>query len=135
MRVVERLAQGVEQVALVPYEGAVQQFASAGLYPALHDGVHPGHPDTALDDSQSGIGQHGVEGLGELGVPVTNQEPGPAVHVVKVHDEVASELHHPCCGGVCGGAQELNAPGGVLDDREDVQAGPGQRAGLEEVAG
>ena len=61
------LAQGVEQMALVPYEGAVQQFASAGLYPAL---VHPGHPDTALDDSQSGIGQHGVEGLRELGVRV-----------------------------------------------------------------
>src|ERR1700738_1177519 len=94
MLVVERLelAQGGEQMVLVAYEGAVQQFASAGLYPALHDGVHPGHPDTALDDSQSGIGQHGVDGLRALGVPVPNQEPGPAVHVFKVHDEVASEL-------------------------------------------
>jgi hypothetical protein len=34
----------VEQMALVPCEGAVQQFASAGLYPALHDGIHPGVP-------------------------------------------------------------------------------------------
>ena len=29
------LAQGVEQVALVPDQGAVQQFASAGLHPAF----------------------------------------------------------------------------------------------------
>jgi hypothetical protein len=37
MPVVERLelAQRVEQMALVPDEGAVLQFASAGLYPAL----------------------------------------------------------------------------------------------------
>jgi hypothetical protein len=78
----------------------------------------PRHPDTALDDLQSGIGQHGVEGLRELRVPVTNQEPGPAVHVLRVHDEVAAELRHPCCGG-CAGAQDPNASGGVLDDRED----------------
>src|ERR1700738_1835857 len=106
MLVVERLelAQGVEQMVLVPYEGAVQQFASAGLYPALHDGVHPGHPDTALDDSQSGIGQHGVEGLCELGVPVTNQEPT----LLSTSSRSMTRLRpscHPCCGGVCGGAQ------------------------------
>ena len=34
------LAQGVPQMALVPDEGAVQQFASAGLDPTLHDRVH-----------------------------------------------------------------------------------------------
>jgi hypothetical protein len=78
MLVVERLevAQGVEQMALVPFEGAVRQFALAGLCPALHDGVHPGYPDTAVDDSRSGIGQHGVEGLRELGVPVTARAAG-----------------------------------------------------------
>jgi len=61
-------------MALVPDESAVQQLASAGLDPAFHDRVHSRRPDAALDDLQSGIGQHGVEGLGELGVPVTNQE-------------------------------------------------------------
>jgi hypothetical protein len=76
MLVVARLelALGVEQMALVSYEGAVQQFASAGLCPALYDGVHPGHPGTAVDDSQSGIGQHGVEGPRELWGP--GHEPG-----------------------------------------------------------
>jgi hypothetical protein len=36
---------------------------------------------------------------------------------------------------MCGGAQDLDASCGVLDDREDVQARAGQGAGLEEIAG
>src|SRR5437879_1799439 len=61
--VIERLelAQGVEEVALVPDEGVVQQLAPARLYPAFDDRVHAGHSDAALDDRQSGIGQYGVE--------------------------------------------------------------------------
>lgn len=36
----EDLAQGVEQVPVVPDEGAFQQFAAAGVDPAFHDRVH-----------------------------------------------------------------------------------------------
>src|SRR4051795_12741930 len=36
------LAQGVEQVPLVPDQGPVQQFVAAGLHPSLHDRVHAG---------------------------------------------------------------------------------------------
>jgi hypothetical protein len=39
------------------------------------------------------------------------------------------------CGGVCGGAQDSDAAGGVLDDGEDVQVCAGEGAGFEEVAG
>ncbi len=42
------LAQGVEQVALVPGRGAVRQFASAGLHPAFRGRVRPRRPDPAL---------------------------------------------------------------------------------------
>jgi hypothetical protein len=107
----------------------------AGLYPALHDGVHARHPDTALHDLESGVGEQCVEGGGELGVAVADEELGLAACVFEVHYEVASELHDPLSGGVCGGAQDSDAPGGVLDDGEDVQVCPGQGAGLEEVAG
>jgi hypothetical protein len=48
---------------------------------------------------------------------------------------VPSELYDPVWGRVRGGAQEPNPAGSVLDDGEDVQARPGQGAGLEEVAG
>jgi hypothetical protein len=36
---------------------------------------------------------------------------------------------------VCGGAQDADPAGGVLDYRQDVQLGPGQGCRLEEVAG
>jgi hypothetical protein len=52
----------------------IQQLPSAGLDPALHDGVHPWHPDSALDDARSGIGRHGIEAGGELGVPIADEE-------------------------------------------------------------
>jgi len=75
------------------------------------------------------------KGGGELCVAVADPDPGSAAGVFEVHDEVASELHHPLTGGVCGCAQDPDASCGVLDDREDVQVCPGQGAGFEEVAG
>jgi hypothetical protein len=44
MAVVEpfELPERVDQVALVPDQGAVEQFAAADLYPAFHDRVHAG---------------------------------------------------------------------------------------------
>jgi hypothetical protein len=47
--VVERLelAQGMQEMALVPDQRAVQQLSPAGLHPPLHDRVHPRHPDAA----------------------------------------------------------------------------------------
>jgi hypothetical protein len=72
------LAQSVQKVVLVPDQRPVQQFASAGLDPSLHDRIHARYPDSALNDADSGIDQHGVEGRGELGVSVPYQEPGGA---------------------------------------------------------
>src|ERR1700692_4010966 len=37
------LAQCVEQVPLVPDQGAVEQFAAAGLHPPVHDRIHSRH--------------------------------------------------------------------------------------------
>jgi len=44
------LAQRVQQVAVVPDQRAVEQFLAAGLYPALHDGVHARRPYSAEHD-------------------------------------------------------------------------------------
>jgi hypothetical protein len=46
------LAQHLEKIVLVADQGPVQQLPPAGLDPALHDGVHPWHPDTALNDAR-----------------------------------------------------------------------------------
>jgi hypothetical protein len=71
------LAQGVEQVPLVPEQGPVQQFTAAGLYPALHERVHSRHTDTAEDDVDARVGQNGVEQGGELPIAVPDQKKAP----------------------------------------------------------
>lgn len=107
----------------------------AGLYPALDQRVHPRDVDAGGDDFHSGIGQQGVEGGGELRVPVADQVPGPAARVLEIHEEVASELYDPLAGGVRGGAQDPDTSGRVLDDGEDVQLRARQGADFEQVAG
>ena len=37
------LAQGVQQMPLIPDQGPVEQLAAAGQHPALHDRVHSRH--------------------------------------------------------------------------------------------
>ena len=82
-----------------------------------------------------GVVEDGVEQAGELAVAVPDQEPRPAPGILKVHDEVPRGLGDPGCSGMRGRAQDPDPPGGVLDDRQHVQAGAGQGDGLEEVAG
>jgi len=118
------LAQGVEEVALVPDQGPVQEFDAAGLYPALHERVHPRYSDAGGDDLHAGIGHQGVEGGCELRVAVSDQELRLAARILEVHEEVATELHDPLRAGVCGGAEDPDAPGGVLNDSEGVQTRP-----------
>jgi len=52
MGVVEllELAEGVEQVRLIPDLGPVKELTAAGENPAFHDRVHPGHLDPAEHD-------------------------------------------------------------------------------------
>ncbi len=76
-------------MSLVPDQSAVEQFVAGGLYPPFDDRVHPGHLDTAQDDLDVGVGEDGVEQVRELAVPIADQEPGLAVGVLQVHDEVA----------------------------------------------
>jgi hypothetical protein len=83
------LVQGVEQVPLVPDQRAVQEFAAAGLYPPFHDRVHSWHPDATEHNLDPRLGEDGVEQIGELAVPVPDQEACPAVGVLEVHDQDA----------------------------------------------
>jgi hypothetical protein len=111
-------------VAFVPEQAAVQEFAAAGLHPSLHDRVHPWHPDAGEYGLDPGFGEDLVYARGELAVTVSDQEACPAARVLQVHDEVPYRLGHPSRGGVSGGAKHADAPGGVLDDGQNVVALP-----------
>lgn len=87
--------------------------------------------NTVLD---AGGCQDLVEERRELRVPVPDHifDGGPGV--LQVHHQVSCRLAHSLRGGVRRGAEDPDAPGGVLDDREDVLAPAGQGDGLDEVA-
>jgi hypothetical protein len=129
------LVEGMAQMALVPEEGAAEEFVAAGLDPALHDGVHAWHPDAGEDDLDAGVCQELVEERGELRVPISDQVSDGGLGVFQVHDEVSGGLGDPVGGGVRGGAEDPDAASGVLNDGQAVLALVGQGDGFDEVAG
>src|ERR671910_176196 len=109
---------GVEQVALVPDEGAVEQLMAAGPYPPFHDRVYSGHLDAAAYDLDTGVGPDRVEQPGLLAVPVADEVAGVRPGIVEVHGEVAGGLGDPRRGGVGGDAEDADAAAGVFDHRK-----------------
>ena len=87
-----------------------------------------------LDDANVGGGEDRVDGDGELGVAVADQEPEAPTGVVEVHAEVAGLLGQPGAGGVSGDAEEVHAASDVLDDEEDIQPAQGDGVEVKQVA-
>ena len=84
---------------------------------------YPWYPDPSGDGGDGGdaaVGEHPVEGGGELAVAVADQVLHVGAGVLEVHNEVSGHLGGPGCGGVGGRAEDPDPAGGVLDDREDV---------------
>ena len=108
---------------------------ATGLYPPLHDRIHARHPHAGKHGLDPGVGEDLVEHGGELRVPVADQVLDGCGCVFQVHGEVLRRLSDPGRGGMRGGTEDANTAGGVFDDGEDVLALPGQRDGLDEVAG
>ena len=69
-----------------------------------------------------GAGEDGVEGGGELAVPVADQEPEPVGAIAEIHQQVAGLLGDPGPGRVCGDPGEVHAATLVLDHDQNVEA-------------
>jgi hypothetical protein len=127
------VAQDPPQRVLVPDEGAIQEFAAASPDPAFGDRVHPGRLDVAEYGPDAGIGEDGVERAGEVRSAVADHEFDPVCLFAEVHEEVAGLLGGPFPGGMQGDSEDADAPGGVLDNGQDVGLGAVGQAGREEV--
>src|SRR5215210_3403630 len=92
-------------------EDPVEEFASDAADEAFGDRVGSWCPHRCLDDADVERGEHGVEGCGELGVTVPDEEPEAAAGVLEVHEQVASLLSEPGSGGVGGDAEDGYAAG------------------------
>ena len=115
------VAQHGCSVSSVDDQETVEQFAADGADESFGDRVRPWRAHRRLDDLDVDGGEHGVEGGGELGVAVADQEPKVATGVVEIHEQVAGQMYQPGAGRVRGDPQDVYPAGGVLDDEERVQ--------------
>jgi hypothetical protein len=122
-------------VSQVDDEDAVEEFASDAADETFGDRVGSWCPHRCLNDADVERGEHGVEGCGELGVTVPDEEPEAAAGVLEVHEQVTGMLGQPGSGGVGGDAEDVYAAGGMLDDKEDIQPAQGDGVEMEHVAG
>jgi hypothetical protein len=76
-----------------------------------------------------------IEGAGELGILVADQEAEGAGLVAGSHDQVAGLLGSPRAVWVRGYAGDVHMPGLHLHDEHHVQALEEDRAGMKEVTG
>jgi hypothetical protein len=114
---------------------AVEELVAAGLHLSLRYRIHAGHADAGEHGLDGGVGEDLLDEGGEFPIAVSDQVARPAVGVLQIHHEILDRLDDPAGGWVGGGAQDADAPGGVLDDGKDVVALPAEGDGLDEVAG
>jgi hypothetical protein len=118
-------------VPLIGDQDPVEEFAANGADEAFGDRVGPRCLNRRLDHVDADRGEDGVEGGGELGVAIPDEEPEAAAGVVEIHDEVASQLGEPGAGDT----KDVHTPGGVLDDEERIQPVQGDGVEMEQVTG
>src|SRR4029077_11324643 len=96
-------------------------------------GVRLRRLDWGLDHADAFAAEDLVEGLGELRVPIVDEEAHPSENVGEA--EVARLLGNPRAGWVPGPAGEPDPAAVELDEEQDVEAAQGERLDGEEVAG
>ncbi len=99
-------------------EQVVEAFGSQALDPALGVGVCSRRSDWGADRGDAFAAQHFVEGGGELGITVTDQEADLPGGVVEVEDQVACDLGHPQIVGVRRDPKEVHYPRVDVDHKE-----------------
>src|ERR1017187_564173 len=77
------LVQYPPQMGLIPYKGAVQEFAAASPDPALGNRVHARRPDVAEHGPDPGAGEDRVECGGEVRAAVADHEPAYVLAVIE----------------------------------------------------
>lgn len=103
-------------------EQVVQALLAYSPHPALGVRVRPRCPHGRAQDPDTGRGQDGVEGRGELCVTVPREEGEVVARLLQGGQEVARHLGHPRAIGFGCHAQDVHHAGVQLDHEEHVVA-------------
>jgi len=115
------LGKGCFKVAAAEDEHPVEALAPDGADDALADGVGPGCPNGALDDPGALCGEDSVEGGGELGVAIADEELDGVRLLGELDRNVAGLLGHPTSDRVRRDAGDPHETRVVVDGHEDVE--------------
>jgi hypothetical protein len=80
-------------------------------------------------------GEHGVEGVGELGVPVADQEAERADLLTQIHQQVTGDLGSAGRGRMGGDTEQVHCAGAYFHHEQDVESARRDGVQGEEVGG
>jgi hypothetical protein len=110
------LGQYVFEVTPVEDQYSVEPLSADGADPSFGDRVRSGGPHWGAQDAEAFTGEHGIEDVGELGIPVPDQELESCHALAEVHQQIPRLLGHPGSAGVRGDSQKMHAAGSVLHE-------------------
>jgi hypothetical protein len=122
------LGQYVFEMVPVEDQYPIQQLAAEGADPAFGDRVRSGRPHRCTQDADAFAGEHGIEGAGELGIPIPDQELVKPPHARRGPSVDSVSAEQPRLGSGSGDAEKVHAAGGVLHKEQDREPLEQQRA-------
>ena len=133
--VAQVVGQHPAQMVLIDDQQPVEEFAAQGAGDPFADRVRPRGLRWAGENPDAIRREHGVERAGELACAIPDQELDGSRALAQVHQEVTRRLRRPRAVGMGGDAGQVNAPGAVLDDDQDVEAPQQHGVYVDEVDG
>jgi hypothetical protein len=135
VEVPRKFVEGGEDMSLVVDQQSVGAlFADAANEP-FGVAVRPGRSGRNLDHINAFGGKSGIEGGGELGVPVADQEAERGDLITQVHQEVAAGLGGPGRGRMGGHPENVHRAGADFHDEQNGESAQGDGVESEEVGG
>jgi len=92
---VDELSQHQPQLPASDDEHPIDHRPPDGAHPPLRVGVGPRCPHRRAQHLDPRSGKDPIERHGELGIPITDQEPEPGDVLADSHNQVAGLLRHP----------------------------------------
>src|SRR6266536_6357122 len=118
------LVENPFKVTPTPDQHPIQALLPDASYPPLRDRVGVRRLDGCLDDLNAVGGEDIVEGAGELGIAVTEQESTrcDVLRTFRLNRELSCALHHPRSIRMVGDASKPNLSSVQFDEEQDVES-------------
>ena len=129
------LGQDLFQMSVAEDQHPVEALTTNRPDEPLGEGFGSGSPDRGADDPDVFGPEDFVEARGELGVPVSDEEPDGNDPILQQRGQVPRLLDHPGAGRMSSDPGHMYPSGVELDEEENVEALQQHRVDREEVSG